>query len=157
MTKDGDRWCWSGRQTVAKDSMNRGTVENRHGQGLGGKTALLNIAHASEDMHWRIMAADKNTWDQHLRALSSFTDWISFFATLNVMLCFWPRCINCTIIHGKGSFTVWPQGAARPLPLSRPPFFQERSFRLHGDAFAFALWNHLWTIYRPLWDHSWHL
>ena len=32
------------------------------------------FAHASEDMHWRIMAADKNTWDQHLRAFSSFTD-----------------------------------------------------------------------------------
>ena len=30
--------------------------------------------HASEGTHWRFMAADKSTWDQHLRAFSSFTD-----------------------------------------------------------------------------------
>ena len=32
------------------------------------------FAHASEDTHWRIIAANKEAWDQHLRAFSSFTD-----------------------------------------------------------------------------------
>ena len=32
------------------------------------------FAAATDDMHWRLMAADKSTWDRHLRAFSIFKD-----------------------------------------------------------------------------------